>query len=467
MKGQKNKMEERKYVIETNYLVSSQKKYYTKVIDKKTWNETTVSTELFEVLKKCDGNLHKFSSDDIEILNILMRQGIVKEIDATEDYHFNECQIKKGVKLLPRQIEAAIVHITGRCNLGCKHCYFSPHRASEELSIEDWEDVFEQVHELGVYKVQITGGEPLVREDIIEICKILKRYAFLVILTTNATLLNESFLKSLIESGVSAFGVSLDGATQETYKDFRGKDCFSTVIDNLKLIRDYRDSRKLSYFCINSMVTKKTIGELFSLYRMMTDEIKPNIWLIEKPYICGTYKKYAAEYDVDVKEMAPLLHKLLIQIQQDKPEFPYRIHLDKFYTYLNPDKYSHMNFSKVYAPYTTEDWACGRHLQHLYILPNGDVVWCDYEEACPTAIGNVRKESISEIWRKSEEFKKRLRLENFLCRNCEYVRYCGGGCRLIPIVAGEGIQGCDRDFRYYVKYGMRRGLYESIKNKRG
>lgn len=453
----------KRYLISSRYLCIYQKEHFAKVIDKETWNEVEISSDLFNILKKCDGRLHKFYPEELEIINILIKQGIVTYADEVSK-DFNQHQIKESKDILPRPIEGAIAHVTGRCNLNCKHCYFSPHRTSEELSTEEWKKVFEQLYEMGVYKVEITGGEPLIRKDIIQICETLKEYEFLTTIITNATLLDEHFLENLVDSGVSAFGVSLDCATPKTFTDFRGEDYFFKVINNLKMIRDYRDSGKLSYFCVSTMLTRKTAKELFDLYQILKSEIKPDTWVIERPYASGNYKKYIAEYDIPVVESAPILHKLLLQIRRDKPNFPYRIHLDKYYTYLNPERYSHIDFSKVYAPYSVEDWACGRHFQHLYILPNGDIVWCDYKEVCPNPIGNVRNESISEIWRKSEEIKKGMKLKNFVCKNCKYVRYCGGGCRFIPITRGEGIQGCDRDFRYYIEYGIKKGLYENGKN---
>jgi len=454
------------FLLASDYILShqeGQKWYRTKMIDKRTWNEILISYELFNILKKCDGScsISEFQPWEIEILKSLVNQGIVVKIHR--DYQLmNNNHIKKGLYKLPRYIEGVIIHITGRCNLRCKHCYFSYFDDTNELRTDEWENVFEQLHELGVYKIQITGGEPLCREDLIDILKFCKKYCFLTAITTNATLLDEDILSEILKAGVNAFGCSLDGASSETYKDFRGKDLFQKVLDNLMLLKEYRDRKKLAYFSISSMLTKRTIKELFKLYKVIIYEIKPNVWGVERPYISGRYKKYFKDYYIPVEKTAPYLHHLLLQIEKDLPRYPYRIQLDKYWTWLNPNIYGHVNLSEVYAPYTLNDSMCGRHFQHLYILPNGDVTWCDYKEACPEPIGNVKKKPIIEIWNIMEKLKKDMILRNAQCKDCNYLKYCGGGCRLIPVLKGDGLFGCDTDFKYYIEYGIRMGLYNRI-----
>ncbi|WP_289466325.1 radical SAM protein, partial [Klebsiella pneumoniae] len=69
-----------------------------------------------------------------------------------------------------RYIRTAHWSITGRCNYRCKHCYMSaPDAKLGELSHETIMSIVQQLIDCGIYQVSLTGGEPLVRKDFMEI----------------------------------------------------------------------------------------------------------------------------------------------------------------------------------------------------------------------------------------------------------------------------------------------------------
>ena len=89
---------------------------------------------------------------------------------------------------------------TARCNLRCTHCYVPGPAASAvhgELDAAEWKEILDRAAELGTFYLLITGGEPFVRDDILEIYRHAKRLGMLVTLFTNGTLLEPGDLQFL------------------------------------------------------------------------------------------------------------------------------------------------------------------------------------------------------------------------------------------------------------------------------
>ncbi len=99
--------------------------------------------------------------------------------------------------------------ITGRCNLACEYCQWKDLRQSEELDTKQALDMIDQMKRAGTQLISITGGEPLLRKDIGQIVKYIKRQGMVCKLNTNGVLLDERRLAEL--SGLDLLQVSLDG----------------------------------------------------------------------------------------------------------------------------------------------------------------------------------------------------------------------------------------------------------------
>lgn len=104
---------------------------------------------------------------------------------------------------------SAIVSVTERCPLFCPHCYVTGEDRSRELTVEQLADLMDQLRELGVLKLIITGGEPAIRADLEEIVGEAWRRRFLISLKTSAASLTLERLRRMRKSGLSTVHVSL------------------------------------------------------------------------------------------------------------------------------------------------------------------------------------------------------------------------------------------------------------------
>lgn len=129
-----------------------------------------------------------------------------------------------------RQIDYLRISVTDRCNLRCKYCMpacgINNKLHEELLSFEEIAKIVRIGVSLGIDKVRLTGGEPLVRKDMVELVEILARIKGLddISMTTNGILLKHN-VKQLKKAGLKRLNISLDTLREEKYRDLtRGGD---------------------------------------------------------------------------------------------------------------------------------------------------------------------------------------------------------------------------------------------------
>lgn len=141
-----------------------------------------------------------------------------------------------------RRIEYVRLSVTDKCNLRCFYCMPKDFKDFEQpehwLTHDEIERVIRAFTELGVARVRLTGGEPLVRKNISELSSRLTALPGLddLSLSTNATLL-ERYAADLYEAGVSRINVSLDTLQPERFKAITGGE-LQPVLDGLMAAKD-------------------------------------------------------------------------------------------------------------------------------------------------------------------------------------------------------------------------------------
>jgi SynChlorMet cassette radical SAM/SPASM protein ScmF len=118
-------------------------------------------------------------------------------------------------------------YLTHECNLACRHCWIAPkfqnvQVAHEYLPMTLFLSVIQQALPLGLTSIKLTGGEPLLHPDILEILAIAQEHDLGVIVETNGTLVTPEFAQSLAKCKKKFISVSLDGSDAETHEWVRG-----------------------------------------------------------------------------------------------------------------------------------------------------------------------------------------------------------------------------------------------------
>ena len=134
-----------------------------------------------------------------------------------------------------RTIDYMRISITDRCNLRCRYCMpdgITQVAMSEILTYEEIKKICMLAEELGIRKIKITGGEPLVRKGCVDLIGMIKEIPGIiqVTMTTNGVLLKEN-LKALKDAGLDGINISLDTLDHEKYYKITGTDACDTVLE--------------------------------------------------------------------------------------------------------------------------------------------------------------------------------------------------------------------------------------------
>lgn len=124
-----------------------------------------------------------------------------------------------------RPIISLRISITNRCNVNCFYCHHDGILPQKyEMTPEEIHRIAQVARNMGVQKIRLSGGEPLIRDDIVEIVSKISSIGFKdVSITTNGTFLDK-YADSLVEAGLNRVNVSLDTLKPETYRFITKKD---------------------------------------------------------------------------------------------------------------------------------------------------------------------------------------------------------------------------------------------------
>jgi radical SAM protein with 4Fe4S-binding SPASM domain len=133
---------------------------------------------------------------------------------------------------------AVHLEVVAACNLACTHCFAGVlPRNHHPLGVAEMDRLFAELARLGSFRLGLTGGEPLLRKDLLEILDSATGHGLHPCLTTNALLLTEETARELGRRELVWLNVSLEGPTAETNDPVRGAGTFAAVLEKLRLLR--------------------------------------------------------------------------------------------------------------------------------------------------------------------------------------------------------------------------------------
>lgn len=313
--------------------------------------------------------------------------------------------------------------VTRTCNLACLHC-----RAASldnpypgELDTDAALNFLEELTELGSPIVILTGGEPLVREDIFTLAQRGTDLGFRMTLATNGILLTRDVAVRLKDAGVQRVSVSIDGATARTHDEFRAQGgAFEGALRGIAALKQ-ADLE----FQINTTITSKNIEEIPAIQELAVDlgAVAHHVFLLvptgrgrnlhEQTFSAGAYEE-VLEWFYDQRGNVPISLKATCA-----PHY-YRIMRQRA-----KEEGVKLTFETHGLDAVTR--GCLGGIGFLFVSHVGDVQPCGYLEV---NCGNILEKPIREIWEDSEVLKKLRDPDCYQgkCGVCEYRRVCGG-CR--------------------------------------
>ena len=312
---------------------------------------------------------------------------------------------------------------TRNCNLSCVHCRASattgPH--SGELDTSEAYKLLDQIAEVAKPIIILTGGEPLLRDDIYDIATYGTKKGLRMVMAPNGTLVTEKVAIKLIDAGIKRISISVDGATPEDHDRFRKvKGAFDGAINAMKI------ARKVGLdFQVNTTITKTNLGQIPAIQDLAIKHgaVAHHIFLLvptgRGKYIVDT-EINAAEYEETLDWFYDQRDKTPLDLKATCAPHYYRILRQR----AKKDGKT-VSFKTHGLDAVTR--GCLGGIGFCFVSHRGDVQPCGF---LSTNCGNVRQRSFADIWRNSEIFKALRDYDQLKgkCSPCEFKRVCGG-CR--------------------------------------
>jgi len=168
--------------------------------------------------------------------------------------------------------------VTWRCNLRCKKCCVP--KTGFEASLDQFTELLDKLYDVGLRRIVLTGGDPLMREDISDIARHAKEKGFEIYLSTNGTLLKERWEK--LSPYISWVSISLDSPTADFNEIMTGKGGAHQFKKILEFLKYYGDlSKKTAKIKLATVITKKNKDYLVPLGKLIFEDqpgYRPDIW---------------------------------------------------------------------------------------------------------------------------------------------------------------------------------------------
>ena len=323
----------------------------------------------------------------------------------------------------------ALWEITWNCDLRCEHCLVEGGRSKNgELDTAEALRLVDQLAELGVAVVSLTGGEPLLRDDWPVLARAVRAKGMKLRFSSNGHLLDERVVQSLVELGVESFSVSLDGVKQ-THDRLRhgptgssGNSSFDRVLRAVDLL-----SSTPIVVTVRTTVSKANIDELPQLHALLKTR-GVNRWVIQLAHRTGRLRQTAANglcEPIDPAQL-PRVADFIVAHAADPV--------------LQPRAFNSIGYLSRKEPILRQSgrgsrnliWrgcSCGKSV--IGIEPDGSIKGCANQVGAPFVVGNIRSESLAAIWRDRPRWHWLDPTPDKMtgdCAGCVLAKVCQAGC---------------------------------------
>lgn len=329
-----------------------------------------------------------------------------QHLNQLADYRDNKLFIKPELRHL-------FFEITCLCNEHCRHCgsncgdVFS----DNPLSTEEWKRVLDEVKrdfDISHLSLAVTGGEPLLNPDFFEIMTYAKQLGYTWGMTSNGTLITKEVAKKLGETGMSTISISVDGL-EETHDWFReSPGSYKKTIEGIK---NLLSEGVFKHVQITTVVHHRNYGELDAMYEEFK-KLGIRSWRVINIEPIGRAKNNP-ELMLSKDEYKGVIEFIKTHRFADKMQVTYGC--------------SHFlgieNEREVRKAY----FLCNAGVYVASIANNGNIIGClDIERRPELVQGNIRKDTLKEVWEnKFEVFRGNFR-KTGQCKKCKNYKFCHG-----------------------------------------
>jgi radical SAM protein with 4Fe4S-binding SPASM domain len=348
-------------------------------------------------------------------------------------------------------------NLTYRCNLACEHCYLDAGGTSlvrtenfADRSELGTEECFRVIDDIAGFAPEcltiLTGGEPLLRRDILEIVRRAADRELWVVVGTNGVRISENVAQRLAEAGARGLSLSLDALDPDRHDRFRKvRGAWQNTVEGAEIL-----NRTGLPFIVQTTAGSHNLGELEAIADFAHDRLAAKVWnlyflvptgrgqfvsdITPSQYdevLASLYriqKKYDRRMLVNAKCAPHYIKTVLEHAQTESEAVPGDARLRQGYggQAESAGGPSSLGLPQI-RTYSGGAGGCPAGTHYMGIRPNGDVTPCPY---LPVFAGTLRTSSLADLWTSTELFadvRRRASLGG-RCGPCEMNGHCGG-CR--------------------------------------
>lgn len=328
----------------------------------------------------------------------------------------------------PRNVSIAI---TGRCNLRCQYCFYADEMAAlHDLPTGRWLALFDELGDLGVMDVTLTGGEVFTRPDLFTLIDRIINNRMRYSILTNGTLITEKEIEQF-EVGkrrlrLNSIQVSIDGSRAEIHDKSRPKS-FERALRGLKLLKEHGFP-----VLVRVTINRHNLYDLENIAHLLLEEVGLNSFSTNEAMPMGAgcenqgqVSLTAAEQLEAINIMERLSERYPEQLRaQAGPQAKLAAYAEMEHARRTGEKAKHWAMGCLSA--------CGGPFGKIDILHDGTIVPCHI--LAGLALGKIGEDSLREIWLSHPTLKALRERRNIPmqevpgCETCEWAPYCNGGC---------------------------------------
>ncbi|MBL3581853.1 12,18-didecarboxysiroheme deacetylase [Oleidesulfovibrio alaskensis] len=323
-------------------------------------------------------------------------------------------------------------NMTRRCNLKCVHCYAQAvdPEGNDEISTEQGKEIIRDLAQYGAPVMLFSGGEPLVRKDLVELAKFATEQGMRAVISTNGTLITKEKARELKEVGLSYVGISLDGM-EEVHNKFRGvPNSFKKALEGIENCK--AEGLKVG---LRFTINKRNAPEVPKIFDLIKE--------LEIPRICFYHLVYSGrgseliKEDLDHAETRAMVDLIMDRTRQlfeeghPKEVLTVDNHADGPYVWMRMLKEDPKRAAEVFELLQyNEGNNSGRGIGCISWdgTVHPDQFWRN------KVFGNVLERPFSEIWDDPKiellaKLKDKKQHVTGRCAQCRFLNICGGNFR--------------------------------------
>ncbi len=322
------------------------------------------------------------------------------------------------------QLRLVFWETTTSCNLKCIHCRASavPDRSPEELSYDQSCHLLSDIASFARPVIVLSGGEPLVRPDIMDIARFGHDLGLRMVLATNGTTVDAGVARDMVDAGIQRVSVSLDGADAITHDSFRG---LPGAFDDALRGIDYCKAAGMPVQ-INTTVAKHNLDQLPRILELATTigACALHLFLLV-PTGCG--KEISGREMISPVEYEGVLSWLYDASKTSTIKLKATCAPHYFRVMRQRAQEEGIRITPETHGFEAMTKGCLAGSAVCFVSYRGEVYPCGY---FPVSAGNVLSTPIQTIWNESDLFRtlRDVSLLKGKCGACEFSRVCGG-CR--------------------------------------